>query len=379
MNRGAQPAGAGRARRRVPPASAVTMTFWTPLSSITPPARPRRRRRQRQESVRTTHSAVGSTGGAPSYFRGRERFPRERHANSGRGDGARRGLGCPSRSSPVCSDSSVMNVSISQVVAEPRHHRRPALQLAITMYTLVMAAFMLIGGKIGDRWGAKRAFWIGGLVYGAGSLTTALSPNLGVLLVGWSLVEGLGAVLVIPAIAALTAATYQGKQRAIAYGILGGVSGASMAAGPMIGGWVTANLSWRYVFAGETVVMLVLMLFLKVLPATVGRKSKLDIGGAVLLGRWTWRGRVRSPEVEPVGMGDSEGRGASVPARAVADLVADRDRRRPAVAVRAPGGTRHGARRGAIARSARCRRSRGCGPGWWCSGARRSSSRAPSS
>ena len=156
------------------------------------------------------------------------------------------------------------------------------LQTAITMYTLVMAAFMLIGGKIGDRWGAKRAFWIGGLVYGAGSLTTALSPNLGVLLIGWSLVEGLGAVLVIPAIAALTAATYQGKQRALAYGILGGVSGASMAAGPIIGGWVTANLSWRYVFAGETVVMLILMLFLKVLPATVGRKSKLDLGGAVL-------------------------------------------------------------------------------------------------
>ena len=89
-------------------------------------------------------------------------------------------------------------------------------------------------------------------------------------------------MLVIPAIAALTAATYQGKQRAIAYGILGGVSGASMAAGPLIGGWVTANLSWRYVFAGETVVMLILMLFLKVIPATVGRKSKLDLGGAVL-------------------------------------------------------------------------------------------------
>ena len=190
------------------------------------------------------------------------------------------------------------------------------LQTAITMYTLVMAAFMLIGGKIGDRWGAKRAFWIGGLVYGAGSLTTALSPNLAVLLVGWSLVEGLGAVLVIPAIAALTAATYQGKQRAMAYGILGGVSGASMAAGPLIGGWMTANLSWRYVFAGETVVMLILMLFLKVLPATVGRKSKLDLGGAVLsaagLGavvfgvlkssQWGWVTAKAAAPVSPLGL-----------------------------------------------------------------------------
>jgi MFS family permease len=178
-------------------------------------------------------------------------------------------------------DTTVMNVSITQVVAD-LDTTVVGLQTAITMYTLVMAAFMLIGGKIGDRWGAKRAFWIGGLVYGAGSLTTALSPNLGVLLVGWSLVEGLGAVLVIPAIAALTAATYQGRQRALAYGILGGVSGVSMAAGPLIGGWMTANLSWRFVFAGETVVMLVLMLFLKALPSTVGTKSKLDIGGAIL-------------------------------------------------------------------------------------------------
>ena len=215
-------------------------------------------------------------------------------------------------------DTTVMNVSITQVVAD-LDTTVVGLQTAITMYTLVMAAFMLIGGKIGDRWGAKRAFWIGLLVYGTGSLTTALSPNLAVLLVGWSLVEGLGAVLVIPAIAALTAATYQGKQRAIAYGILGGVSGASMAAGPLIGGWVTANLSWRYVFAGETVVVLILMLFLKLIPATVGRKSKLDVGGAVLsaagLGavvfgvlktsQWGWVTAKAAAPVAPLGLSPS--------------------------------------------------------------------------
>ena len=81
---------------------------------------------------------------------------------------------------------------------------------------------------------------MGLLVYGTGSFITSVSPNLAVLLIGWSLIEGMGAVLVIPAIAALTAATYKGKQRAVAYGILGGVSGASMAAGPLIGGWVSA-------------------------------------------------------------------------------------------------------------------------------------------
>jgi MFS family permease len=178
-------------------------------------------------------------------------------------------------------DTTVMNVSITQV-AEDLNTTIVGLQTAITMYTLVMAAFMLLGGKLGDRWGAKRAFWIGLLVYGLGSLTTALAPTLGVLLIGWSFIEGFGAVLVIPAIAALTAATYSGKQRALAYGILGGVSGASAALGPLIGGYVTTYYSWRLVFAAETVVVLGVMLFLRLIPATTGHKTKLDTTGAFL-------------------------------------------------------------------------------------------------
>jgi MFS family permease len=178
-------------------------------------------------------------------------------------------------------DTTVMNVSITQVAAD-LNTTIVGLQTAITMYTLVMAAFMLLGGKLGDRWGAKRAFWIGLLVYGLGSLTTALSTTLGMLLVGWSFIEGFGAILVIPAIAALTAATYSGKQRALAYGILGGVSGASAALGPLIGGWVTTYYTWRLVFATETVVVLGVMLFLRLIPATTGHKSKLDTTGAFL-------------------------------------------------------------------------------------------------
>ncbi len=178
-------------------------------------------------------------------------------------------------------DTTVMNVSISQIV-EDLNTTVVGLQTAITLYTLVMAAFMLIGGKLGDRWGTKRAYAIGLLVYGTGSLITALSPTLGVLIVGWSFIEGLGAVLVIPAIAALTAATYTGRQRALAYGILGGVSGASAALGPLIGGWVTANYTWRLVFATETVVVLALMLFLRAIPSTPGNRGQLDLGGAFL-------------------------------------------------------------------------------------------------
>ena len=180
-------------------------------------------------------------------------------------------------------DSSVMNVSISQIVAD-LDTTVTGVQTAITAYTLVMAAFMLVGAKLGDIWGRDRAFAIGLAVYGVGSLTTALSPNLAVLLVGWSLVEGLGAVLVIPAIAALTAANYEGKDRAFAYGIIGGVAGAAIAVGPVIGGWVTTNLSWRYVFVGEVVVVIFILLVRKRMqPAPrPDHPPTLDVVGAAL-------------------------------------------------------------------------------------------------
>jgi len=180
-------------------------------------------------------------------------------------------------------DSSVMNVSISQIVAD-LNTTVTGVQGAITMYTLVMAAFMLVGAKLGDIWGRDRAFGIGLAVYGLGSLTTALSPNLYVLLFGWSLVEGLGAVLVIPAIAALTAANYEGKDRAFAYGIIGGVAGAAIAVGPVIGGFVTTYYSWRYVFVGEVVIVIAVLLARKRMQAAPrpAHPPKLDFGGAAL-------------------------------------------------------------------------------------------------
>src|SRR3954466_4471856 len=106
-------------------------------------------------------------------------------------------------------DSTVMNVSIS-TVAKDLGTTISGMQAAITFYALTMASLMLTGGKLGDKWGRRKAFKIGSIVYGIGSLTTALAPSLGVLLFGWSLVEGLGAVLVIPAIAALAAINYTG-------------------------------------------------------------------------------------------------------------------------------------------------------------------------
>jgi MFS family permease len=200
----------------------------------------------------------------------------------------RSGLGLPiaifaSAQFVMVLDSSVMNVSISQIV-DDLDTTIQGVQLAITAYTLVMAALMLAGAKLGDILGRDRTFAIGLGVYGLGSLTTALSPNLTVLLFGWSLVEGVGAALVLPAIVSLIAGTYSGKDRALAFGIVGGVAGAAVAAGPLIGGWFTTELSWRYVFAGETVIVIGILLLrrrLRKSPA-LAQPPKLDVVGVVL-------------------------------------------------------------------------------------------------
>ncbi len=179
-------------------------------------------------------------------------------------------------------DQAVMNVSISQLV-EDFDTQVTTIQAVITLYSLVMAALMIAGGKVGDIIGRRRAFGIGHVIYGAGSLLTAVSWSVPSLMLGWSVLEGIGAALVLPALAALTARTYQGRDRALAYGVLGGVSGAGIAVGPILGGWATTYLSWRVVFAGEVVVVLLILAGLRTLPKDVGRSdAELDRLGAVL-------------------------------------------------------------------------------------------------
>src|SRR3954452_6644990 len=180
-------------------------------------------------------------------------------------------------------DSSVMNVSISQITADLNTSIQ-GVQAAITLYTLVMAALMLTGAKLGDILGRNRAFAIGLGIYGVGSLTTALSPSLPVLLIGWAGVEGFGAIFVIPAIAALIAANYEGKDRALAYALVGGITAIAVAAGPLIGGWLTTTLSWRWVFAGETIAVIGILLTrgqIARAPAAEHR-PRLDIVGSGL-------------------------------------------------------------------------------------------------
>src|SRR5689334_13484926 len=148
-------------------------------------------------------------------------------------------------------DTSVMNVSIA-TVAKDVHTTVTGIQSAITFYTLVMAALMITGGKLGKILGHKRAFAIGCVIYGCGSLTTALSPSLPVLIIGWSVLEGIGAALILPAIVALVAGNYPPKERPRAYGLVMGAGAIAVAVGPLIGGFATTYFSWRWVFAGRS-------------------------------------------------------------------------------------------------------------------------------
>jgi len=180
-------------------------------------------------------------------------------------------------------DQSVMNVSISQLV-EDFDTTVTVIQGVITLYCLVMAMFMLTGGKIGDIVGRRRAFVVGLVIYACGSTMTALAPTVAVLALGWSFLEGIGAALVLPAMAALIAGNFEGAARKAAYAVIGGVAGAGIAVGPIVGGWATTELSWRVVFAGEVVLVgfiLATTRFIGDAPRS-GAKPRLDLVGTAL-------------------------------------------------------------------------------------------------
>jgi MFS family permease len=156
-------------------------------------------------------------------------------------------------------DASVMNVSIA-TVASDLGTTVTGIQTAITLYTLVMAALMITGGRMGAILGRKRAFTIGCVIYACGSMTTAIAPNLAVLMFGWSFLEGVGAALVLPAIVSLVASNYERADRPKAYGIVAVGGAIAVAVGPLIGGLFTTYWSWRYVFVGEVLILGVVLL-----------------------------------------------------------------------------------------------------------------------
>ena len=185
----------------------------------------------------------------------------------------------------ICSFAgSNMNVMITDITAD-LDTTVTGVQAAITLFSPIMAILMIPCSKLSDRWGRKRCFTAGLVLYGIGALLSAAAPGLGILILGNSVLEGIGTALLIPPVYILTTLRFVDlASRARAFGVISGLGGIGAAAGPLIGGLITAAISWRAAFVFQAaVVALIVVLSRRVedpLPADPTRP--FDTVGAVL-------------------------------------------------------------------------------------------------
>jgi predicted MFS family arabinose efflux permease len=180
-------------------------------------------------------------------------------------------------------DTTTMEVSIGALVKD-LNTDASTIQTIITTYTLVKAAFMLIGAKLQDVIGRKRTFMAGAAIYGVGIFTAAISQNAAMFLAGWSVLEGIGTVMMLPATVTFITGTYEGKERAFAFGVWGGVAAVSSIVGLIFGGYLTTFYSWRWAFALELVVLLIIFALHHMLKETRPTESwkNFDLVGSLL-------------------------------------------------------------------------------------------------
>ncbi|MCC7304332.1 MFS transporter [bacterium] len=180
-------------------------------------------------------------------------------------------------------DTTVLNVSLRDIMRDLGTDLQ-TMQWVITIYSLVLAALTITGGRLGDLFGRKRMFMLGALLFGIGSFIASISINANMLLFGWSIVEGIGAALMMPATASMVISTFQGKERAIAFGVWGGVAGAASAFGPLLGGYLTATVSWHWAFRINVLVVALVLLGSVVITESIDKKERhtLDIVGSLL-------------------------------------------------------------------------------------------------
>jgi EmrB/QacA subfamily drug resistance transporter len=180
-------------------------------------------------------------------------------------------------------DSSSMNVAIPTVVVE-LNTDLSTMQALIAIYSLIIASFLLAGSKLQDVLGRKRTFLIGAVIYGIGTATAALCINTLMLLIGWSVIEGIGAALMLPATTTLISATYKGKDRLRAFGIWGGIAAMGAAIGPLYGGVLTSFLTWRLIFGFEVLGVIAIFAGQSYLRESVPHLKwrDFDVIGAVL-------------------------------------------------------------------------------------------------
>nr|WSW42255.1 MFS transporter [Streptomyces sp. NBC_01001] len=185
----------------------------------------------------------------------------------------------------ICSFAgSNMNVMINDI-SEDLDTTVQGVQIAITIFLLVMAALMIPGGKLTDRYGRKRCFLVGLVVYGVGALMSAAAPGLGVLILGNSILEGVGTALLIPPVYILTTLIFTDlTSRARAFGVIMALGGIGAAAGPLIGGLITSWLSWRAAFVFQALVIVVIIVLSRNLedPLPADPTRTFDTTGAVL-------------------------------------------------------------------------------------------------
>jgi len=177
-----------------------------------------------------------------------------------------------------------MNVMITDI-SEDLDTTVQGVQIAITIFLLVMAALMIPGGKLTDKYGRKRLFILGLIVYGVGALMSALSPNLGILILGNSILEGVGTALLIPPVYILATLYFTDlTSRARAFGVISALGGIGAAAGPLIGGLITSAITWRAAFLFQALIIVVIVLLSRNLtdPLPPDPTRPFDTGGAVL-------------------------------------------------------------------------------------------------
>jgi MFS family permease len=185
----------------------------------------------------------------------------------------------------ICSFAgSNMNVMINDI-SEDLDTTVQGVQTAITLFLLVMAALMIPGGKLTDRWGRKRCFLLGLTLYGVGALISAVSPTLGVLILGNSILEGVGTALLIPPVYILTTMLFDDTtSRARAFGVVSGMGGIGAAAGPLLGGLITTAISWRAAFVFQAVIVATIVVLSRKIqdPVPPDPTRPFDTLGAVL-------------------------------------------------------------------------------------------------
>ena len=185
----------------------------------------------------------------------------------------------------ICSFAgSNMNVMINDI-SQDLHTDVQGVQVCITLFLLVMAALMIPCGKLTDRFGRKRLFQLGLLIYGVGAVLSAVSPGLGVLILGNSILEGVGTALLIPPVYILTTMLFGDmKSRARAFGAISGMGGIGAATGPLIGGAITAAISWRAAFVFQAIIIVIIVLLGRGIidPVPADPSRPFDIVGAIL-------------------------------------------------------------------------------------------------